>query len=293
MVASPVDSNDEGTWTVAIFAQTDSRAELMPCHCPGLKTGGLALRSAVFGRARALTFPAIVVDAGDFIPADGESLRTEFAELMLDAMEIMEYDAVSLGGLELQLGHDFVARAAKRLPLVCANLKWEEEGAEIPKVRWIEDSGRKVAVSAYVDPLLYYDLPGIVDNLAERILVLDPVESLQPVLDEVRPEADLVVLLAHADLPRIRELLDQLSGFDVVVQGHAPEETEPLVRFEGVDLMVPGPRSRQVAQLTLVLNADNTVRDRRARVWNLSRLTKGDRRLDDLVREFQDVHGNP
>lgn len=290
--ARPAGANGDETWTVGILAQTDSQAELMPCHCPGLKTNGLALRNGVFSRARALPHPVIVVDGGDFVPAPEDTLRHERAELMLDAMAIMKYDAVAPGGFELQLGRDFVTEAAKRLPLVCANIEWQEDGAEIPRVRWIEAEGHRIAVTAYIDPLLYYDLPGIVDHLDENVIVLDPVENLESVMAEVRSEANLVVLLAHAGLAQIQEVLHQVAGIDVVVQGHAPEDAEPLVRLEHADLVVPGPRSRQVAQLNLVLDADNNVTDRNARLWNLSRLTQGDRRLDDLVRGFQETHGN-
>ena len=77
------ETDPEG-WRLAIFAQTDSRAELDPCACPGSESSGLALRARILRKARRLKHPAVVVDGGDFVPGPGESPRVERPELLLD-----------------------------------------------------------------------------------------------------------------------------------------------------------------------------------------------------------------
>jgi 2',3'-cyclic-nucleotide 2'-phosphodiesterase (5'-nucleotidase family) len=299
LVSLPVGAEEElpipgETTTVAILAQTDSRAELLPCQCQGLQGGSYGLRNAVFKQARAYTYPAVIVDAGDFVPAEDESLREELTGLVLEAMELMSSDAIGLGGLEIAMGPEFLAEAASRLPLVCANLDWKGEGVvEIPSVRWVKEGDLRVAITGYVDPMLYYDRPGVMENLNHDLLLLDPVESLRPVLEELKTAADLVIVLAHADISQVQECLGQLEGIDVMVQGHEPETVEASIQIEGVELMIPGPRSRQVAQLTLVLDEHGDVLERRARVWHLKRQLRSDKKLDDLVRQFETTHRAP
>ncbi len=73
----------------------------------------------------------------------------------------------------------------------------------------------------------------------------------------------------------------------------SPEAVEASIQLEGVDLMVPGPRSRQVAQLTLVLDEQGEVLERRTRVWHLKRQLRSNKKLDDLVRQFETIHSAP
>ena len=84
----------------------------------------------------------MIFDGGDFVPDAEQDLRAERAALMVDAMEIMGYDAVGLGEEELARGPDFLAEAAARLPLVCANLRLGpgREGL-IPPSRLLEREG--------------------------------------------------------------------------------------------------------------------------------------------------------
>ena len=150
-----------------------------------------------------------------------------------------------------------------------------------------------MAITGYVDPMLYYDRPGVMEDLNHDLLLLDPVESLRPVLEELKTTADLVIVLAHADISQVQESLEQLEGIDVMVQGHEPETVEASIQIEGVELMVPGPRSRQVAQLTLVLDEHGEVLEARTRIWHLKRQLRSDKKLDDLVRQFETTHRAP
>jgi 2',3'-cyclic-nucleotide 2'-phosphodiesterase (5'-nucleotidase family) len=282
-----------GDVRLGIFVQTDSRGELRPCKCPGQESSGLSLRRSVFGRARAMRHPVVILDAGDFTPSPDDSLRSDLSALMVKAMGLMPYDAVALGELELLLGLDRLREAARALPLVCSNLRVDPGlDLDIPAVRWVRAEGRRVAVVAYLDPLLFYSWPDAFEIYGESLIVLDPVESLPAILEQVRSDADVVVLLAHASRSEIDRLLGEVPGLDVVVQGHEPGKVDPGSEHDGTWIVVPGPRSRQVAQLTLSIS-DQGVARQGARMWDLKLMRAGDRRLDALVKAFEARHGSP
>lgn len=243
----------------------------------------------MFKQARAQRERVVATDGGDFVPGLEDTLTTERAELMLAAMELMDYSAVAVGENELILGPEFLAAAAQRIPLVSANLRLSAPfDAAVPRVRWQEFEGLRVAVTAYVDPLLYYTWPGAVERGFDDMMVLDPHEALTELLPELEG-ADAVVLLAHADRAHIEDLLPRLSGIDVVVQGHEPHGLNRVEQISGAHLVEPGRLSRQVAQTDFAWTDGLQVETHR--LWTLRRFKRGDARVDKLVDAFEQRHG--
>jgi 2',3'-cyclic-nucleotide 2'-phosphodiesterase (5'-nucleotidase family) len=277
-------ASDGWPWTLRILANADSRAELHPCHCAGGSVGGLALRSALFKRVRAGRTDLLVVDGGDFTPGPEETLATERGAFMLEVMPLMAYDAVAVGELDLVGGLDRLRRTAGAVPLVCANLELAPGVAEIPSVRWVEYGGRRVAVTAFLDPVLFYELPGALDVDPDSLLVSDPAAGLARALDEIGEGADLVVLLAHGSETVLVEILPP-QGVDVVLLGHEHEAD----RYPGEAPFVlrPGEHSRAVADLEITLPAPRRAELVSFRLWDLKRQTRTDSRIEEMVEEFE------
>jgi 2',3'-cyclic-nucleotide 2'-phosphodiesterase (5'-nucleotidase family) len=277
-----------------IFVQTDSQGELRPCHCPGKPINSLGRRNGVFNLGRSFRYPVTVLDGGDAFPDPTDPLAGPLRDLMLEAMEQMNYDAVAVGERDLLSGPKVFRRAAGVLPFVCANLQAGPGlGADVPPVRWIDAGDKRVAVTAILDPLLFYTAPGAFDLYGEDLVLRDAAESLTETLAAVRPAADLVILLAHASLEEIDRLLDGVSGIDVVVQGHEPDRAQTGMAYKGALLVVPEPRSRQVSQLTVTLDPPQPVAVQASRLWDLRRTLKEDGRLDALVQAFESRYGSP
>lgn len=287
--AAPADS----TWTVNLLTQTDSRAEMHPCHCPGIG-GSLALRSGVFKRLRSSHDAFLVLDGGDAVPTDSVFHYRELAGLVLDAMAAMHYDAAVPGETELALGPATVIAAARRIPYVCANLSLSQgDSLGIPAVRYLAAGDHTVAVTGYVDPLLYYGLPGMFEHGDPPFLVRDPLDALGPVVQEARKRADLVVLLAHAAPDQVALLLPQLPGVGAVVVGHAPGEHTRFDTIGAVPVVYPNLRSREVAQIRLAVDAAGTATDAFHRTWDLRQASPEDPAVVDLVKRFEDEYGTP
>ncbi len=257
-----------------------------------MPVGGLALRSGVYQRARALDRASVILDGGDFVPAPGDSLVEERAALMIEAMNLMDYDAVGLGEDELMLGPEFLARAAGRLPLVCANVRVPPGlRSRIPPVRWLDRDGRRIAVTGYVDPLLYYTLPGAIDRSPDSLLVTDPIQALTPVMAGLRGKADFVVVLGHGDTDEVEEWLDAVPGATVLVQGHRPPAAHGVSMIDGTYVLRAGPSSRAVAQLELRYQGPDSLTAVDYRLIDLRREQRGDSRLDDMVLAFEKKYG--
>ncbi len=281
----PAAAADSTGCRILLLANADHRGELMPCHCPGLEAGSLALRAGLLRGVRLGNRFVVGADAGDFTPLPGDTAGVSSSATILDALEAMGYDAIAPGEAELLRGPEFLAEAASRLPLVCANLKLGGAPAgSIPPLRVIERDGCRVVVTAYVDPLLYYEWPQALECPADSLLAIDPAQALRPILEGARAEGLPVILLAHADAVSVAALLADLPRPDVVVVGHDPGETRTAGRWESVLWVEPGPRSRTVAQVAFHAGRDGSAAVDSFRLTELNQLKRWDRRIEALVR---------
>jgi 2',3'-cyclic-nucleotide 2'-phosphodiesterase (5'-nucleotidase family) len=274
-------------WTVRVLGNADSRAELAPCDCAGPPVSGLALRTMFFKRVRAGRSDVLVLDGGDFSPPGDVEHGPRLASLMIEAMSLMGYDAVGVGELDLLRGFDHLRAAATSLPLVCANLQLAPGGPEIPPLRWVAFDGRRAAVTSFLDPVLFYELPGALEVDPDSLLVTDPARGLRDAMASVGDSADLVVVLAHGSAEMLEDVLPAGIPCDVVLFGHEHEKETRLGNQGPVLLLRPGPLSQAVADLEISFAAPHEAERANYRLLELKLQTRGDTRVDALVKAFE------
>ena len=89
---------------LTIVYTNDSRGELDPCLCSE-RDGGMARRATLIDQIRAEGSPLLIVDSGDIVG------RIEKLEPVMQAMELVGYSDVGLGGLDGLLRDEFIAAA--------------------------------------------------------------------------------------------------------------------------------------------------------------------------------------
>lgn len=156
----------------------------------------------------------VLVDCGGLFDATSR----DKAEVLLTAMEAMGYDALNLGGPEFFYGADFLAHARSHVsfPYIASNLS--PGGNRLAGARQYvikQAGGLRVAILGVVPPEEVDLIPG-----RERmggLAALPPEPALSKLLTEVRPQADLVVLLSRYDVEKTSALVQSLTGIDVAV----------------------------------------------------------------------------
>jgi hypothetical protein len=154
-------------------------------------------------------------------------------------------------------------------------------------MRVIERDGCRVAVTAYVDPLLYYEWPQALERPADSLLVTDPAEALRPILAKARAEGLPLVLLAHADQASVAELLADLPRPDVIVVGHDPQESRSATRWNDAIWVDPAPRSRSISELTFRCVGGQPPVAEAFRLHEMKQESRWDERIEELVRAVQ------
>jgi 2',3'-cyclic-nucleotide 2'-phosphodiesterase (5'-nucleotidase family) len=255
----------------------------------------LALRNRVFQVVRELPYSVVVVDGGDFEPARKDSHRVEIAQFLLEGMGAMHYDAIGVGEMDLAMGPAYLHEALGRLPLVGANVRFGPALAEsLPAVRWVEVKGKRVAITAVLDPVLYFESPGAF-SMTDSLMVGDATQGLRNAMAQIGDTADVVVALIHADRMRAIEILRELSDLprapDVAVIGHQPLGPRAEEKVDRTFVLQPGPRSQEISLFTLSYGDSATVVRTSLQVYRLATLPGGDPTLDAMTRTFLAKHG--
>ena len=195
--------------------------------------GGFARRVAYVKQQRKLTPNLLLFDCGDF--SQGSSYYSLFkGEVEIGLMNIMGYDAATIGNHEFDFGLDNMIRLFKmaEFPVVCSNYDFADtELKDIVKPYLVlKRQGVRIGVFALCPPL-----EGLVSRKNYGPLkFLDPVEVTDRMVDVLRnrEKCDVVICLSHlgwevSDYPD-NELIKRTSGIDLILGGHSHTYLETL-----------------------------------------------------------------
>lgn len=186
---------------------------------------GFLRRIAMLKEERAKDPELLLFDSGDF--SQGSPYYTLFkGDVESGLMNLMHYDAGTIGNHEFDFGLENMARVFQRLnfPIVCANYKFNEFGLEniVKPYVILKRKGIKIGVFG-----LSPKLGGLVDKKNYRSTeYLDPVATAQQMADLLhRKGCDFVICLSHLGWEEQgmgdQELISHTRGIDLVLGGHS------------------------------------------------------------------------
>lgn len=224
--------------------------------------GGFLRRVAMIREERAKNPDLLLIDSGDF--SQGSPFYTMFkGDVEVGLMNLMGYDAVTIGNHEFDFGLENMARIFKmaKFPVVCANYDFTGtcvEGLVKPYVI-IKRNGLKIGLFG-----LSPQLKGLVDlSKCKGVTYLDPIEVGNRVAAELKHDkkCDVVICVSHLGWLRPDEMGDQKllassKDIDLVLGGHSHSYFKDLRYVNNADgKAVPvdqnGKNAMYVGKLTL------------------------------------------
>ena len=203
--------------------------------------GGFVRRAAVINEERKRNPELLLFDSGDF--SQGSTYYTLFkGQVEIGLMNIMGYDAATLGNHEFDFGLENMAKVAKaaNFPIVCSNCDFTGTCVEglIKPYTVIERGGLKIGVMG---------LAPVVDGLVmkeniEGVKYIDAVEAANKTAKLLKDEldCDVVICLSHlgwslAPSMDDQQLISQTHGIDIVLGGHSHTFFTELERVDNLD----------------------------------------------------------
>jgi 5'-nucleotidase len=170
----------------------------------------------------------LVLDSGDllfkkyFHPVPENELKGmgEKANLIIETFNSMDYDAVAIGDDDLTLGKEFLLEISRKanFPFLCSNLLDEASGKTLFQTSLIKEiQGLRIGIFSLLSPDFFTN-PS--DPRRKGLNIRSPIETAQAMVNTLKPDTDLIILLSHLGYAKDIELAQTVQGINIIVGGH-------------------------------------------------------------------------
>ncbi len=254
--------------------------------------GGLARRVTFVDQLKAKKNPLIIVDSGRMfqdprVDDDAEQVRMN-SRLMARTYRRMGVQAVNVGDLELLQGIPFLKdQASQGLNLISANLVDPSTKNRIfPPYFIFTIENRRIAFLG----LITSDLTSEIRRaMGDDAAVIDPIDTAQEMVAQLREKADVIVLLSCLGLDKERELIRKVPGIHFVMGGQEGRFLRTMLKEEETFIAQSYWAGMYTGRLDLTLK-DNTApfHDAGEKFRIKTEITDLDHRLDRIKNVLEE-----
>lgn len=216
---------------LVILHTNDTHSTIMPVSCNDCDTlaagrGGYLRRVVAVNEERKLNSDLLLFDSGDF--SQGSPYYNLYkGDVEIGLMNLMKYDAVTIGNHEFDYGLDNMARLFRlaHFPIVCSNYDFSSTSVAglVQPYLILKRHGLRIGVLG-----LCPQLDGLVDRRnTEGVKFLDPIAKGNEWAAFLKKEkkCDLVICLSHLgwDVDGVNDqlLIQKTKNIDLVLGGHS------------------------------------------------------------------------
>jgi 2',3'-cyclic-nucleotide 2'-phosphodiesterase (5'-nucleotidase family) len=209
----------------------------------------------------------LVLDSGDLlfkkyvnlVPENERGGMGEKAHLMIESFNLMGYDAVGIGDDDLTLGKEFLLEISKKanFPFLSSNLFDEASGKNLFQLSLIKQvHGLRVGIFSLLSPDAFTNSS---DPRRKGLNIRPPIEVANAMVKELKPKADLVILLSHLGYAKDLELAQSVQGINMIVGGHTGINLVYPLLIKNTIILQTASRGMFAARLELLFHNDEPV----------------------------------
>lgn len=272
---------------ITILYTGDTHAMLYPCSCPIEQDGGVARRASLIKELRKKNSDILVLDSGAFFAGgilDEYTQNTELdiqrTKVNIKAMEMMKYDVVNVGDDEFNFGRAFLEERISdtKIPFISCNIRSDKIAPFIIK----DVGGIKIAIIG-VNGLFAKQKASELEFIEPKIAVKSAVEALK------KKNVDIIILLSRLGVNQDNDLINEVGGIDVLIEGYSRQPQEPVVKTGSTLVVRSFWQARKLGKLSLTVENNKIVN------YAAEELRISDKTIDDkdilsfLPRCFSDI----
>ena len=215
----------------------------------------------------------LLLDAGDSLFGDRFLGQQTQGKGIVEAMNLLGYDAMALGGGDMRLGLDTLRQrmAEAEFPFLSANLVLSGTETLFAEPYTIKEMGdHRVAIIGLTEP-------GAADAVQGAVVVLDPIEAARRYVAEVSSKASIIIVLSHIGVEEDMKLAGEVEGIDLIVSGAGQVLLGQAVQNETTGTLIfqaevpsPGHAGRMIGAAKLQIDGRGKVESHQ---WSVVPLT--------------------
>jgi len=223
----------------------------------------VARRATIIDNEREKNTNALVLDAGNSLVGDQDPAAKSEGKTSVEVMNRMGYDAAGIGPGDLLLGPVALKQriAEAKFPLLSANAYIKSDGEALAEPFVVQEiAGHRVAIVG---------LTG--GTGTDQYEVRDPLSAVEAVMNEIKGQADEVILLSTAGAETDQKIADMVPGITAIISGGTARPDQPWVsQTTGTpvfhaDRPSPGHTGRYIGVADLSLGPDGKLIDQKWR----------------------------
>jgi 5'-nucleotidase len=288
------------SFTLACYAQEitvlytgETHAMLYPCNCPKEMDGGIARRATLIKQLRQDNHNTLVLDSGGFFAGGLQdeytqniTLDMQRAQVNLKAMELMKYDAVSIGDDEFNFGREFLQDNIMKTNLVSLSCNISDTGRKpaLFKPYIIKEvAGKKIGIIG-VTTLLAMQKAS-----ASGLKFIEPKIAVKQAVSELKKNnADIIILLSHLGESEDLNLIKDVEGIDILIVGHSRIKEDLSTKIGRTLILRPSWQGRRLGNLTITIKAHKITNYKIGELRLSDKITNNPDILSILPRCFSD-----
>ncbi len=214
------------------------------------------------------------MDAGSTLLGQPVSDRSQ-GKPLVEAMNAMGYNAMSLGRFDLKLGTEVLLERAKdaNFAILSSNVRTPDGRNLLPSYYLLEVGGRKVGLFGLT---AHMDVTSATKPL--DLYPTDPVQAAREVVAILQEKTDIIIALSHLGRDTDNKVAAQVVGIDIIVGAMVYEPISQAVvnPQTGTILVYPGAQGEHLGVLKVGIDSSGKIVEHE---WNPIALT--DKFADD------------
>jgi len=205
----------------------------------------------------------LLLDAGDSLFGDRFLGQQTQGKGVVEAMNLLGYDAMALGGGDMRLDLDTLRQrmAEAEFSFLSANVLLSGTETLLTEPYIIKEMGdHKVAIIGLTEP-------GAADAVQGAVTVLHPIETACRYVAEVSSKASIIIVLSHLGVEEDMKLAGEVEGIDLVVSGTGQVRLGQAVQNETTGTLIvqaevpsPGHAGRTVGVARLQIDGQGEIK---------------------------------
>ncbi|MGR3174246.1 MAG: multiheme c-type cytochrome [Candidatus Scalindua sp.] len=246
---------------IHIIFTGEENGYLEPCGCSEKELGGLPKRHSLINLLRKRDENWILLSLGDLPAKVGRQDEIKM-ETTLKALDQMGYTAHNIGEKDISMGIDLLGYLSQisSVDFISSNINFNTQVLKVKpyiiKEIKINETTLKVGILGIVSPEL-------IDDAYQGIEVVDPIESLKPLLSKLSDKTDLLILLSHAEIEDSIMIAEIYPELDLIISGHRVDRPDLYLKKVKDTYVIPvGEKGKYLGTITMLPKFSRTNEDR-------------------------------